>query len=401
MEASSFRSLDAVNGARSRAAFGGQRPLTASRLRKFLHPRGRRRGGSAGSAGRRQARKCGAGRGPRNCAIRILSPRPPVPATPRDPRTPSPGRLAGNLREAMMARTQLFTAGPASDIGYSNIRAAQDEYMRDAREHCEFLWKTYEPYADPEFLTEIRSNFDARYWEMYLTTYLIQNGYEVCCPKPGPDVGIVFEARRIWFEATAPTRGDGTDQVPDQKFTTLEEEAVLQPVPSEKIILRYLNSISTKYAKQYNGWIQKKIIVPEDAFVIAINPRRLRREFVDSDPPRILQAAFALGPPYIVVDPETCDAVTAGYKFRDEIGKSSGAPTSTGVFHRREYAGLSGLLCSRVGAAKRREPMGADFQLVPNPWAKVPLPEKLRLKGTYFRIEHKDDSVTAIPEICL
>jgi len=38
MEASSFRSLEAVNGARSRAASGGRRPLTASRLRKFMLP---------------------------------------------------------------------------------------------------------------------------------------------------------------------------------------------------------------------------------------------------------------------------------------------------------------------------------------------------------------------------
>jgi hypothetical protein len=42
--------------------------------------------------------------------------------------------------------------------------------------------------------------------------------------------------------------------------------------------------------------------------------------------------------------------------------------------------------------------MGTDFQLVPNPWAKVPLPQKLRLKGTYFRIEHTKDVYTAIPE---
>ena len=64
--------------------------------------------------------------------------------------------------------------------------------------------------------SELRSNFDVRYWEMYLTTFLIREGYEVCCPRPGPDVGIKFKDRRIWFEATTPTRGaEGqADQVP-------------------------------------------------------------------------------------------------------------------------------------------------------------------------------------------
>ena len=58
---------------------------------------------------------------------------------------------------------------------------------------------------------EIRSNFYARYWEMYLITYLIGEGYTVHCPKPGPDVGIEFDKRRIWFKRHSPTRGaDGT-----------------------------------------------------------------------------------------------------------------------------------------------------------------------------------------------
>ena len=44
--------------------------------------------------------------------------------------------------------------------------------MRAAREDCEALWETFEPHADEHFLTEIRNNFDVRYWEMYLTAIL-------------------------------------------------------------------------------------------------------------------------------------------------------------------------------------------------------------------------------------
>ena len=88
---------------------------------------------------------------------------------------------------------------------------------------------------------------------MYLTVSLILAGYDVTCPKPGPDVGIVYKGQRIWFEATSPDRGkDGSpDQVPKMKSVELGEDPVVLNAPDEKIVLRYLNSISTKFNEQY------------------------------------------------------------------------------------------------------------------------------------------------------
>jgi hypothetical protein len=299
-----------------------------------------------------------------------------------------------------MARKPLFTDDPASDLAYRNIRASGNENAQAARAECEELWETYEAYADPEFLVAIRSNFDARYWEMYLTTALIDQGFDVVCPKPGPDVGIEVNGRRLWFEATSPSRGaDGApDQVPEMRATRLGETPIVRDVPNEKMVLRYLNSISEKYDRQYAAWLKAGTVTPEDAFVIAINPRRLGHEFGDTSPPRILQAAFAIGSPYISIDRETLKAVDAGFQFRDTITKASKALVKTGVFHQEKYAGLSGLLCSRVDAANRPDRMGDDFQLVPNPQATVPLPDTFRLRGTYFRIEQAEDGYIAKPE---
>jgi hypothetical protein len=80
----------------------------------------------------------------------------------------------------------------------------------------------YEWHADNEFRMELRRTFDARYWEMYLTTSLIFAGYEVTCPKPGPDVGIIYRGQRIWFEAVAPDCGDPGK--PDSVPTKVEGE---------------------------------------------------------------------------------------------------------------------------------------------------------------------------------
>jgi hypothetical protein len=88
--------------------------------------------------------------------------------------------------------------------------------------------------------------------------------------------------------------------------------------------------------------------------------------------------------------------VEHGYAFQDRIKKASGIDVATGLFDREEYSGLSGLLCSRVDAVNRPHDFGADFQLAPNPNAKVPLPPDFRLRGEYFAVvQHGDGRVIA------
>ena len=103
-------------------------------------------------------------------------------------------------------------------------------------------------------------------------------------------------------------------------------EGEVYDVPNEKIILRYLNSISEKYERQYAKW-------------------------------------------------GAAD------------GEAQPSKVTTGVFQDKQHEGLSGLLCSRVEAANRRGEIGQDFQLAPNPHANVPLPESFRLGGTYYAAE--------------
>jgi hypothetical protein len=151
--------------------------------------------------------------------------------------------------------TPLFTDDKAADQGYRNIRDAKKGPLQVARWHCNYLWMFFERHADKEFRIELRKTFDARYWEMYLTTALVLAGYSVTCPKPGPDVGIIYNGQRIWLEATSPTCG--APAKPDSIG-----EAVNGKVPEEKITLRYLNSISTKYDDQYANWLKDGRIRP-------------------------------------------------------------------------------------------------------------------------------------------
>jgi hypothetical protein len=211
--------------------------------------------------------------------------------------------------------TALFTEGDAPDPAYRNIRDGTDARLRLAKSHCEYLWIFFERHADREFRTELRRTFDARYWEMYLTAALILSGYELTCPKPGPDVGIIYRGQRIWFEAMSPDCGDPSK--PDSI-----NEPVAGPVPEEKIILRYLNSISTKHRDQYSKWREKGTVSEKDAMVYAINPWAIPFDHTDGDPPRILQTGYTLGGPSLEVNRASLKAVGSGYYFRDVILKA-------------------------------------------------------------------------------
>jgi hypothetical protein len=100
----------------------------------------------------------------------------------------------------------LFSPGKATDPAYLNLRStASSEYAQQGRAFTEKLWTQYWPYADNHFTTEIRRDFRARFWEMYLTCALLQcannKGFSISCPKTGPDILIEFKGRRIWIEA--------------------------------------------------------------------------------------------------------------------------------------------------------------------------------------------------------
>ena len=302
--------------------------------------------------------------------------------------------------------SELFTAGDNSEPGYRNIRDAKGGRLYSIRHHCEYLWLFFERHADPEFKVELRNNFNARYWEMYLTTTLILSGCEVTCPKPGPDVGIMHRGKRIWFECVSPTPGhpNSPDYVPPPK------EGEVYDVPNEKMVLRYLNSISEKYERQYANWLAKGHVSKDDAFVIAINPRNIPFESGDTEPPRILQAGYTVGPLYVVINRATGSAVRTGYHYRGHIEKAgkmdATSDTSTkkeppkvttGVFQDRKHDGLSALLCSRVDAVNRPGEMGDDFQLAPNPHAAVPLPESFRLRGIYYETKIEGTEYRVMP----
>lgn len=137
----------------------------------------------------------------------------------------------------------------------------------------------------------------------------------------------------------------------------------------------------------------------------AINPWAIPFDHRDSDPPRILQAAYTIGPPNVSVDVKAMKVVGSGYEFRGHIQKTpkeggkEGAKIPTGIFQQEEYAWLSGLLCSRAEAVNRPAEMGTDFQLAPSINSTVRLPESFRLRGTYYVTKRVENGYQVTPTL--
>jgi hypothetical protein len=81
---------------------------------------------------------------------------------------------------------RVFSPGDALDPAYLNLRSMQEAWIAPARAFVESLWDRFRGFADPHFLTEIRRDFHARFWEMYLTCalqeYATPLGIAISCP---------------------------------------------------------------------------------------------------------------------------------------------------------------------------------------------------------------------------
>jgi hypothetical protein len=267
----------------------------------------------------------------------------------------------------------LFSPGPATDQAFLNLRAGEQEWLLEARTRVEALWEQFYSFADPNFLTEIRRDFQARFWEMYLTCTMLQHqdrGYQVSCPKPGPDILLEFQGSRIWIEAVTAT--DGTPGLPDSLGPKVDSTN-----PEQKIILRYTNAIREKYRK-YMGYLRNGLIRKNDAYVIAINAANLRFKGIHAadDAPPFVKALYPLGFFQLLLDRVSGDIVGHGNETRFEIAKASGNKVGVYAFLDRQSRGISAVLCS-FASPTYTGPLGLDFELAYNPMARSPLPENL------------------------
>jgi hypothetical protein len=206
---------------------------------------------------------------------------------------------------------------------------------------------------------------------MYLTCALLdaaaEHGYHLECPKPGPDIVIEHEGRRIWIEAVTATPGDPGK--PDSLQPHIDGQ--MSRVPADKIVLRYSNAIATKHSK-YCEYLAEGVVSETDSWVIAVNGWPLDYSWATGEMPRFLKALYPLGALGYAIDPSTRELVDRKHQYRPVIRKTNQSPVSTEIFVKDEYRALSAVLHSHAHAFMD-QPLGSDFEIAHHPLAQRPV----------------------------
>lgn len=273
--------------------------------------------------------------------------------------------------------TRLFDVdGPNLDRGFENLKAAESATEQHLHELIEAMWRTYEPYADPDFPEGFARDVDGRFWEMYLGCTFLDAGRTLLPvverQREGgqPDLCILEDGRRIWIEAIAPDEGaPGLDQI--VRPIPMNEGGRLVDAPIRQAQLRTSGAFWTK-AQRIARYLEQGVIVPEDARIIAISASRFGVYITEQPLPLIMTTLFPIGDAYITIDRETGNVVDEGFHPAPFIHRERN-PIPRTAFLDERFADISGVIWSRIGLgnlSRRIRPL----TYVHNPLAQIPLP---------------------------
>lgn len=262
----------------------------------------------------------------------------------------------------------LFHRADEGSAYYEHMKRRVSQ-VTGARSAIDKMWRKYEQHADSNFAVEFALHPRERFWEMLLTVSLLEAGFDLSCPKPGPDIRLQTDAGPIWIEAVAPTPGSGPDEVPEPP-----ENATFD-YPEDQIILRFRSAIEAKHRRR-TDYINRGTIAASDPYVVAVSGGQMPVLIDMSGSPAILKAVYPLGAPQIRVELATGRAEDGGFALRPHISKAGGAPVSTTCFVGEEHSGISAILFSEANFLMTPEQAREEFLVIHNACASSPLTER-------------------------
>jgi len=254
--------------------------------------------------------------------------------------------------------------------------------IKKRKELFDSLWQIYQPLADRNFLSDCKKHFHQRMWEMYLGFSLIKNGLDISSSTRGPDF-IINKGRQneIFIEATACTRGDTKDAVPEEYFAEKPEEIRVQDVPYNKMLIRITNSLDYKY-KKYKDFIKKK----EKPYIIAISRSALG--YLDNIP-LIFKCLFGLGfQSFKIINGKLFNV---GWERKKTVFKKNGAKVPISFFEEEEHNIISAVIYSAKSVLNYPKEIGSDCILVHNPKAKLPIDPKIFSFFRQYKAKYNKD----------
>lgn len=237
--------------------------------------------------------------------------------------------------------------------------------------------------ADSNFINELCSGSENRFWsrvsEALLSARLKKIGLIPISSQGGPDYYVLDNGRKVWIEVICPE----ATGLPTE-WTEAEMGNAIS-FPHEQILLRWTSAIKEKAEKllgsldgKVTGYIEKGIVSIDDAYVIAVNGRKLRSGnlfpelYGISHFPFAVEAVFAVGPYQIKIDRNTLKQTGNGHQHRPLIEKLKGKPVPAYTFLDARFQPISAIWAVDIdgkSAIGKSEPMA----VVHNPNADNPI----------------------------
>jgi hypothetical protein len=268
---------------------------------------------------------------------------------------------------------------PANEGTCEAYRACRDHGTKsDGREFLEKAWDRVGHLVGDRrrhFLSEFRSSFHAKSWELYLLAVLSDAGCGIEPGKPeGPDICATIGGKRVWIEAVVPT--PGAPESPDRVFQRPAGEWAGALYPEATLLLRYRSVLEEKL-KKVDSYIAKGVVAPSDVVLIAVNQGGiLDSDLHDVEVPAIVKAVFPIGETVVVVKPYSDEPPRVEVPARFAVTKKKGAEVSTTFFLEPRSAAVSGVLFASQVVWNLQKSAEKDLGLVHNPRAAAPLPRR-------------------------
>ncbi|MBN1617734.1 hypothetical protein JW887_00120 [Candidatus Dojkabacteria bacterium] len=235
------------------------------------------------------------------------------------------------------------------------VRCGVDPEMR---EFFNKMWRSYKPYADSNFIKDLKKHFHQRTWEMYVGYVLLKKTITIKSHNnDGPDFVVTIGDRDINIECVAPESGECLE-----KHNT---DGQVHDVPNEDLQLRLTSAIRNK-KEQYKKWLGNNKVTSSIPYILAINT------FVDSWPtswnhPRIINVLFGIGNQVVQIDKNTLDSKSF-FKEESTLKNHNKEDIEKAIFMHLDYSFISAILFSQRDVINTpREKEGSDLRIVYNP----------------------------------
>lgn len=227
----------------------------------------------------------------------------------------------------------------------------------------------YLPFADKNFISQIRKDFKSRMWELWIGNILLYQDYllEIRNATVWPDFIAIKGGKKYFIEAICPSNAseESGNQVPDLN------PFVFQELKSDRYEMRIQNAILEKYQKKYI----EEIKMVKNPYIIAVNVCKLPfSTFSFGDIPWIIKSLYPIGPEKVLID-HTNNSFTVYREKKISNKKNSGYVMDKCLFTTSKYEFLSAIIYSDIPINLEEENITSKAYILRNPNAIYPITE--------------------------